>query len=401
MPLYEWQGRDALGRPQRGTVYAETPQEALERVKEEGVQPTLLRPIEARVHLPLGTRIRGATPGSLSLFFRNLHQGVRAGVLLTDLLETIGNSSSPFAFVARYAAKRVAKGVPFSQALAETGFPFPPFVLPFIRAGERSGKLDEAFGYLAEYFEQEHQGWLLYRVSSLGCVGCPIGCLVPTLLFILFILPSIMQSVSPDPQWALQFHQRLFGPMRYLLWGLGVFVGLMLLNYGISRHPSLGGWWENLKMRLPLLGASHRWLAVARFGRVLAMLHSAGLSPAESLVLAGQASGNPAIARAARQQAQLLKRGEPFSKAVSAIPYLPPAMIQAIAVGEQTGSLDEGLKKAVEMLEREAQTTRIAKAFALPLLVSLLITLALGALIFLAWRALLGLYTEFLNWSEF
>ncbi|MCX7968402.1 MAG: type II secretion system F family protein [Armatimonadetes bacterium] len=400
MPVYEWQGRDLAGQPQRGTIYAETPAEAQERLRERGIQPTLLRPVQRRAKVSWWARTVGLRPSVLAQFFHNLHQSVRAGVPLRDALETIANSPTPLAQVARHAEKRVNSGVPLSQALAETGVAFPPYVIPLIQAGEQSGKLDETLGYLADHFQKEHWVWLVTWGALMGCAGCYLGCLTPLLLLIIFALPKIMQMVSRDPQWSLQLYEQMFGPTRYLLWGIVVFIALYLLNWFFTRNPKLAIWWDGIKMRMPLIGMPQRRYAVARFGRVLAMLYSAGIPPAESMILAGQASGSLIIARAARQQAARLKQGTKFSNAIAAIPFISPTVVQAVAVGERAGNLDEGLRRAAEMLEQEARAFQTAKPFALTLIYYGFIAAALIFLVFWAWRAFIRLYEIALQWTE-
>ncbi|MCS7187299.1 MAG: type II secretion system F family protein, partial [Armatimonadota bacterium] len=345
-------------------------------------------------------RTVGLRPSVLAQFFHNLYQSVRAGVPLRDALETIANSPTPLAQVARHAEKRVNSGVPLSQALAETGVAFPPYVIPLIQAGEQSGKLDETLGYLADHFQKEHWVWLVTWGALMGCAGCYLGCLTPLLLLIIFALPKIMQMVSRDPQWSLQLYEQMFGPTRYLLWGIVVFIALYLLNWFFTRNPKLALWWDGIKMRMPLIGMPQRRYAVARFGRVLAMLYSAGIPPAESMILAGQASGSLIIARAARQQAARLKQGTKFSNAIAAIPFISPTVVQAVAVGERAGNLDEGLRRAAEMLEQEARAFQTAKPFALTLIYYGFIAAALIFLVFWAWRAFIRLYEIALQWTE-
>ncbi|MFA0784252.1 MAG: hypothetical protein YYHSYBAR_002643 [Candidatus Fervidibacter sacchari] len=400
MPVYEWQGRDLSGQPRRGTIYAETVSEAQDRLKEQGIQPTLLRPVRQRAKISWWLKTFGVRPSVLAQFFHNLYQSVRAGVSLVDALETIAKMPTPLAPVANYASKRVAAGVPLSQALAETGVAFPIHVIPMIQAGERSGQLDKVLGFLADQFQREHRTWLFTWGAMMGCVGCYLGCLAPILLFVIFALPKIMVALSPDPKWAQWLYERMFGPFRYLFWGIIAFLGLYLLSWVFTRNPKLALWWDGIKMRLPLIGLPQQRYAVARFARTLAMLYSAGIPPTESLILAGQASGSLTIARAARQQAALLKQGAKFSTAVASIPFIPPAVIQTIVVGERTGNLDEGLQRVAEALEHEAMTAQTAKPFVLTIVYYALIVLVLalligGALIFFA-----GFYKEALQWTE-
>ena len=400
MPVYEWQGRDLSGQPRRGTIYAETVSEAQDRLKEQGIQPTLLRPVQQRAKISWWLKTFGVRPSVFAQFFHNLYQSVRAGVSLVDALETIAKMTTPLAPVANYASKRVAAGVPLSQALAETGVAFPIHVIPMIQAGERSGQLDKVLGFLADQFQREHRTWLFTWGAMMGCVGCYLGCLAPILLFVIFGLQKIMVALSPDPKWAQWLYERMFGPFRYLFWGIIAFLGLYLLSWVFTRNPKLALWWDGIKMRLPLIGLPQQRYAVARFTRTLAMLYSAGIPPTESLILAGQASGSLTIARAARQQAALLKQGAKFSTAVASIPFIPPAVIQTIVVGERTGNLDEGLQRVAEALEHEAMTAQTAKPFVLTIVYYALIVLVLalligGALIFFA-----GFYKEALQWTE-
>ncbi|MCS7264983.1 MAG: type II secretion system F family protein [Armatimonadetes bacterium] len=401
MPVYEWQGRDLSGQPQRGAIYAETTAEAQERLRERGIQPTLLRPVQQKTRVSWWARTVGLRPSVLAQFFHDLHQSVRAGVPLRDALETIARMPTPLSPVAQHSAKRISAGVPLSQSLAETGVAFPPYVIPMIQAGEQSGRLDEALGYLADFFQREHRTWLITWGALMGCFGCyTVGCVVPVALLIIFALPKIITLVSRDPQWSLGLYQQMFGPVKYVLLGILVFFALYLLNWLLSRNPKLALWWDGIKMKLPLVGLPQQRNAVARFGRVLSMLYSAGIPPTESLILAGQASGSLSMARAARQQATRLKQGAKFSEAIASVPFISPTVIQAVAIGERTGNLDEGLKRVAEMLEQEAQAVQTAKPFALGAFYYALIAAALIFLVMWAWRAFSRLYEIALQWTE-
>jgi len=400
MPVYEWQGRDLSGQPRRGTIYAETVSEAQSRLREQGIQPTLLRPVQQRVRISWWLKTFGVRPSVLAQFFHNLYQSVRAGISLVDALETIAKMATPLSAVSNHASKRVAAGVPLSQALAETGVAFPIHVIPMIQAGERSGQLDKVLGFLADHFQQENRVRLITCGAMMGCFGCYLGCLAPILLFVIFALQKIMVALSPDPKWAQWLYERMFGPFRYLLWGIIAFLGLYLLSWVFTRNPKLALWWDGFKMRLPLIGLPQQRYAVARFARTLAMLYSAGIPPTESLILAGQASGSLTIARAARRQAALLKQGAKFSTAVASIPFIPPAVIQTIVVGERTGNLDEGLQRVAEALEHEAMTAQTAKPFVLTIVYYALIVLVLGLLIGGALIFFAGFYKEALQWTE-
>lgn len=340
MPTYEYIARDERGQIRRGTLTAVDPWQAIQRLREDGLY--VIR-IHEQAPPTLMTAFR-APAKPMAAFFRHLYNTYRAGVSLSESLSLFASTDrSPLKTVAAYAAKRVSQGTPLSQALRETGYPFPVFVLPMIETGERGGQLERIFSHLTAHFEREaemEQEYKRHTIFAKAYAGCAVG----AMLFILGIASS------------LGAHHPLVGSIKGVLkWG-ALFLGLWALWRFLSINRWTAPYVETLWLHLPFISVPWQKLMAARFARTLALLYASGIEPGQSLLLAAQATGSPLLIGAAEKLAPRLQQGESFLTAVRKMPLLPPIVQQMLATGEISGDIDESLEKAAEFLESEAQT---------------------------------------------
>ncbi len=327
------------GQLHRGTISATSPLEVSKQLREQGLFVVRLR--EQKASAPQ-VFLRPATR-SLAVFFRHLYNTYRAGVPLSEALELFAlTERSPLRPVAAYAAKRLREGTFLSQAVRETGFPFPTFVLPIIEAGERSGQLERVLGLLAEHFDREVQFEQEMKRGTIFAKAYMVFAVVVMLMLVSVFPVALLGSFAASLHLALRVLGGLIG--FWVLWRL----------LGMIRWTA--PYTEMVLVHLPFVSAPWRKLMAARFARTLSLLHAAGIPPHTSLELAAQASGSPWLMRTAQSLAAQLQRGEKFSQVASQLPFLPPLVIQMLATGERSGTIDESLSKAAEYLETEAQT---------------------------------------------
>jgi len=340
MPVYEYEAQDRSGQLQRGTLFAASVGDAIKRLQEQGL--VVLRMQECPLKVPSLLFRTSARP--MAVFFRHLYNSYRAGIPLSEALTIFANTErSPLSSVASYAAQRVAKGVPLSQALRETPFPFPVFVLPLLEVGERGGQLERIFGYLADHFDREAQfEQEMKRGTIFARAYMGFG------VFGMLLVLSIASSLGVE--------MPLVASIRGALKGILVLVGAWLVWRLLSMTRWTAPYTDFVLLHFPVLSIPWRRLMAARFARTLALLYSAGVSPHTSLELAAQATGSPFLLSAARRLSNQLQRGAKFTEVISQMPFLPPLVLQMLATGEKSGNLDESLYKAAEFLENEAQT---------------------------------------------
>jgi type IV pilus assembly protein PilC len=115
--------------------------------------------------------------------------------------------------------------------------------------------------------------------------------------------------------------------------------------------------WDALKLRMPIFGGLVRKTALARFGRTLSALVRSGVPILESLDIVAETSGNYVVAQAVRDTQAAVKRGDPLSRKLEDHPVFPPMVVQMMAVGEETGALDEMLDKIADFYDQEVEAT--------------------------------------------
>lgn len=340
MPVYEYEARDKTGQLRRGVVVAIDPADATKRLRDQDLTAVRLRE-QKTISTFAPFRV---PPKPLAVFFRHLHNTYRSGIPLNESLDLFAKTErSPLKSVAAYAARRIGEGVPLSQALRETEHDFPLFVLPLLEAGERSGRLEQILGHLAEHFEREAEFEQEFKRGTIFAKAY-MGCATLAMLFVLGIASSLGADIA------------IANIIKNGLKILAVLIGLWLLWKILSMTKWTARYTDLVLMHLPIISVPFQKIMVARFARTMALLYASGLPPDMSLELAAQSTGNTFIINAAEKLKLQLQRGEKFTQVVRQMPFMPPLVAQMLATGEKSGNLDESMTKAAEFLESEAKT---------------------------------------------
>ncbi len=340
MPVYEYEARDKTGQLRRGVVVAIDPADATKRLRDQELIAVKLKE-QRTISTFAPFRV---PPKPLAVFFRHLYNTYRSGIPLDESLELFAKTErSPLKSVAAYAERRISEGVPLSQALRETGYDFPLFVLPLLEAGERSGRLEQILGHLAEHFEREAEFEQDFKRGTIFAKAY-MGCAILAMLFILCIASSLGAG------------SHIVDTVKSGLKILAVLIGLWLIWKILSMTKWTARYIDLVLMHLPIVSIPFQKLMAARFARTMALLYASGLQPDVSLELAAQSTGNYFIISAAEKLKLQLQRGEKFTQVVSQMPFMPPLVAQMLATGEKSGNLDESMTKAAEFLESEAKT---------------------------------------------
>jgi type IV pilus assembly protein PilC len=115
--------------------------------------------------------------------------------------------------------------------------------------------------------------------------------------------------------------------------------------------------WDAIKLRIPIFGKLVRKTALARFSRTLSALVRSGVPILESLEITADTAGNHVVSVAVKDTQAAVKRGDPLSKQLEEHEVFPPMVVQMMAVGEETGALDEMLDKIADFYDQEVEAT--------------------------------------------
>lgn len=376
MPTYAYKALTQAGKKSLGTVVAPTRGDAIRRLVASGQNVLDLREekavaAEAAAGLPfrrrkirlstltrqLATLSASGVPAVLSLnVLIEQTKEPRAIQILTDIRESIEGGST------------------LADALAKHPRVFPRIMWEMVRVGEMGGTLDEVLLQLAELYEKEE--------VLKGEVRAALA--YPLLVLFLGVASAVFLLVFLIPRLRLLFEgigQTLPAPTRLLLgisavittqgWLLVLLVLLAVVAYRMAKRSSeVRLFVDRCKLGLPWLGKLIRTVAIARFARLLGTLTRGGISVVEGIDIVRPAVGNEAIAEAVRSMSTQIRSGGSVASAMKKARVFPPLPTQMIAVGEETGRLDQMLLRMAEAYEREAATaTRVMTSLLAPALI--------------------------------
>ncbi|MFV0576263.1 MAG: type II secretion system F family protein [Vibrio sp.] len=362
MPTYQYQGRNAQGNKVNGQVDAPTEELAAESLFSQGVIPISITQSKDKASRDFDLSewlVRAIPLEVLVIFCRQLYSLTKAGVpLLRAMKGLIQNSTNKQLTKAlESVTSELTNGRSFSSSLQQHPDVFSPLFVSMINVGENTGRLDEALMQLSHYYEKE----LETRKRIKEVMRYPI-------LVIAFIAIAITAlNLWVIPKFATMFSR--FGvdlplPTQFLIATSNFFVNYWVLLIAIVFAMLFGfkAWisraagrekWDHYRLRMPIVGSIVNRAQMARFSRTFSLMLRAGVPINQSLSLAAEALGNRYLEVRLLEMKSSIEAGSYISTTAINSNIFTPLVIQMLAVGEETGRIDELLLEVADFYERE------------------------------------------------
>ncbi len=389
MPVYVYRAKKGPVETVEGELAADRPAAALARIEGMGLVPVWVRE-KASVAADGVARTRGRVRSrDINTFTRQLAGLLRSGVPILKSLATIAQQaeSAPFRVVLGDLEAMVRDGRMLSEALVKYPALFSPLYVNMVRSGESGGVLDVILLRLADARERDEEliarvrGALAYPALVLG-VG-----LATVLVMMVFFLPrvvGVLQSTHqalPMPTRILMGASRIATQYWYWVAALGV------LGWGAARRlvASERGrlTWDRAALRLPVVGRFMRDADIARFSRTLELLVRTDIPIDRALQLSTNTLSNAALRSEFDQvRRDTVQMGHPIASGLRRARNIPPFVASMVAVGEESGRLDESLAEVGTFYERELDRgLRMATSLLEPALI-LIVGTVVGFIVF-------------------
>ncbi len=362
---YAYTSRNGSGKIVKGKLDAPSEAAALTKIRGLGLQPVRVEESRAGTGLQREIRIPGFEKGvglqELAIMSRQMSTMISSGLSLLRALSILSaqTENKKLAGILQKVTVDVESGGSLSDSFAKHPVDFPPLMVNMIRAGETGGFLDGALESLAMNYEKESK----LRSAIKSAMAYPVMVLVMSfvavLLMLIFIVPVFRDmfdgfgSSLPIPT------QMLVTVSENMIW-IAPLLAVLLIGGGL--------WWgknkntdavrrvvDPLKLKLPVFGQLVRKIAIARFTRNFANMISGGVPILTALSVVGETSGNWVIAQATQRIAESVRTGQSITKPLAEEPVFPPMVVQMMAVGEDSGSLDTMLVKIAEFYDSEVE----------------------------------------------
>lgn len=300
-------------------------------------------------------------PADVMLFSRQLHTLLRAGVPILRALAGLQESTANPRFRQMLGSVRnsLESGIELSICFAQQGGVFDNFYVAMVRVGEMTGRLDDVFMRLFKHIEFEQ--FMRQQVkSALRYPGFVICAMVVAIGVINTLVVPAFADVFKSLGAELPLATRILVASSHFtlnygwLLGGGLAGGIWLLRRWIATAAGRRTW-DRLLLRLPLAGPIVQKATLARFARSFALALKSGVPVEQALNVVAQTVDNAHISRKVEAMREAVERGDTILRAAMASGVFTPVVLQMIAVGEETGAIDELMEEVAELYGNDVQ----------------------------------------------
>jgi MSHA biogenesis protein MshG len=362
MARYFYKGRTARGEAVENTVEASSEDALAEQLFNTGITPIEISlAVTVPKTIPLKRRLGLGKPRTeeLILFAKQMSTLFKAGIPIIRAMNSLAQTTDNdyLKEILEHSIKQLEAGQPLSTGLAKYPEVFPPVFLSVMKVGESTGRLDDAFEQLSFYLERDKL--IKDKIKE--------ATRYPTFVLIFLAAAFVVLNIFVIPKFASVFSKmNLDLPVytKILLATSEMFVnfwpwmlaGAAFLVLGMRHYVSSEGGrfrLDKFKFKIPYIGEILRKATLARFCRAFALTQKAGVPLVQALNLVSRAVGNVFVADRIASMRKGVERGDNLTNTASATGMFTPLVLQMIAVGEETGQVDDMLIKVAEFYEDE------------------------------------------------
>lgn len=387
MNKYAYKAKNQHGENVNGLVESNDEKQALNALRERGLVPYSLKIVhEGSLINSISKIFNRISLGDITTFTRQLSTMITAGMTVNEALAILRIQASPaFSVVIDDVMRNVEGGLSLSEALDKHQKVFGKVYTSLVKAGETGGVMDEVLQRLAENMEKEKEfqgkikGAMIYPVIIVIAMGIVIA------IMMIFVIPKLLGLYT-------EMQVQLPGPTKLLIamsnfmvnyWWLvlaGIIGGMAFLrSFGATPIGRIKI--DSLKLKLPIFGNLQKQIILTEVTRTLGLLVSTGISIIDALNIVSEGTGNVLYENALKDTAKQVEKGLPIAVCLANYEEFPPVVAQMVSVGEETGKLDEVLKKLSRYFESESEEMVKGLTTAIEPLIMVVLGLGVGFLI--------------------
>lgn len=391
---FSYRGRDHKGTSQQGSLAASSADAAASELMRRGITPLSIR--EAETKESLGGRLsamplfrRRVTLDELIIFCRQMYALTKAGIPLIRTMRGLADTTrSPvLGEVLDDVTNRLESGSNMATAMQAHPKVFPELFIAMIHVGENTGMLDDAFKRLSNILELERDTKRRLKQAMRYPTFVVLALLGALLVVNFLVIPkfsAVFSKLGADLPFLTQVlvasSNFLIG-YWYLLIAGGAIGTVLVKQWKQTEQGQLT--WDRYKLRMPIIGPLLELITLSRFARNFASMLSAGMPVTHALSVVSNATDNAWIASHIGEMRAGIERGESLLRTARQSGMFTPLVLQMIAVGEETGSVDEMLVNVADFYDEDVDygLKRLAESIEPILIVAmgiLVLILALG-----------------------
>jgi general secretion pathway protein F len=387
MPVYKYTAINENGKSLQGIVDADSPKAATDKLKREGVFLSSLKEVKKDKGRGM-FRLRGISTSELAVTTRQFSTLISAGLPLEASLQALGEQTEDprLSQVLTEVRDRISEGSSLANALTEHSRVFSDLYINIVKAGESSGTLDIVLLRLADFLEK--QSALRARVRSAMVYPIFMFLIGSGVLFFMmsYVIPRIAKIFEESSKSLPLITVALIGFSNFIsnnLIALLVVLGGMVFFFFRFKNTDRGKeFYDRLIFKVPIFGKIAKLVAISRFTRTLGTLIGSGIPLLEALEIGEAVVGNSVYVQTLSNVRENVREGTSLATPLRESGVFPPLVTRMIAVGEQTGEMEEMLVKIGDMYDLQVETYVSTLTSLLEPVMILIIGVIIGFIVF-------------------
>src|ERR1700734_1657166 len=379
---YIWEGKDKRGHKVRGKALAVNEQALRADLRKQGVAPTR---VKTQSKMRGGGKVQ---PQDIAVFARQLATMMSAGIPMVQAFEIIGNGHEKPAVqkLVLDIKSSIEGGSTLHESLAKYPLHFDSLFVNLVEAGEQAGALQALLDKIATYKEKTEalkkkiKKALFYPIAVL-CVA-----VVVSLVLLIFVIPQfeeLFKGFGADLPAFTQMVVNLSRAVQHQGWWMALVTGGSIYSffYVLKRSKKMQLTFDRVLLKFPIIGPILVKAAIARFARTLSTMFAAGVPLVEAMGSVAGATGNIVYEEGTLRMKDEVATGQRLQRAMDNTGLFPNMVVQMIAVGEESGSLDAMSGKVAYFYEAEVDNAVDAMSSLLEPMIMAILGVLVGGMV--------------------
>jgi type IV pilus assembly protein PilC len=379
---FAWEGRDKRGARIKGKSLAPDETALRTELRRQGIAPSRIRRQRDNFR---GGKVNA---GDIAVFMRQLATMLAAGIPLVQAFEIVGsgNEKASMQKLILTVKSDVEGGTSLHDAMAKHPLYFDDLTVNLVEAGEQAGALESLLDKIATYKEKTEALKKKVKKALFYPAAVLVVAVIVTVVLLIFVIPQFEALYKGFGADLPAFTQMVIN-LSKLVQHYGVYMAIAIAAlffaffYFKKRSRAMRHVLDRLTLKLPVIGPILNKSAIARYARTLSTMFAAGVPLVEALESVAGATGNIVYEQAVLKMKDEVATGQRLQRSMEATGLFPNMVNQMIAVGEESGSLDEMSGKVATFYEAEVDNAVDAMSSLMEPLIMVVLGVLVGSLV--------------------
>jgi type IV pilus assembly protein PilC len=361
MPTFSYRAIGTAGEPLNGVLVAKDRIEVLSMLRAKDYRPIAITEKSERKDVELFASLNRIRVKDIAIFCRQFYTMLNSGISIIQCLDILAQQfdNKKLRVIIGDVYELVQKGASLSDAMRQYRLVFPELLINMVEAGEASGNLDTILGRMADHFEKDTK----LRRKITGAMVYPIILSVVTVIVVIVLLTFVMPTFInmfieggvelPLPTRILLGISDFLRNYWYLAIAFVIFLAIFLRRLG--RTDSGMMFFDQLKLKMPIFRHVSIKVATARFTRTLSTLLISGIPLLNGMEITSRVVGNRVIEKTIMDVREDVRKGYDLAGPIKRSGKFPPMVDSMIRIGEESGTLDDVLRRTADFYDDEVE----------------------------------------------